>query len=463
MTFHTENFFSENCMKIFHFNYPSDSGAAHSLRLESAHLTGMPLKNSLSDSVPAHSLIRYILYLLLIFTPLARASVQGWAVSVIHILTLIAVTVFLADKSLRGEWKWMKTPVDKPVLALFCLCMLSAFFSQHRYSSFWAILLLLDYVIWFYLLIHTVRTRSHLRQVMYIVMGMGIFLSVYGMFKQGGMNPFPWWEYSDIGQDIRRLSATYGNPDHLSGYLEMAVPLCLGFMMTGIKDGKLMMLVFIIILMFTALILTLSRGGWMGMLCALYLIGLVLINQGQVRHRKILVSLLTVFLPLTVLILSGADVAERLRSFEQGTEMSSFDARISAWKGTLNMIADYPLSGSGPGTYAFVFTQYQPPGLGAYYNMAHNDYLHFLAETGLILAGIMIWMMYVFFRAGFEKMKHPSRLMRGTALGAMSGVTAMLVHSIGDFNLHVPANALLFAVCAALTVIHLPKTHDRVK
>jgi len=70
-------------------------------------------------------------------------------------------------------------------------------------------------------------------------------------------------------------------------------------------------------------------------------------------------------------------------------------------------------------------------------------------------------MMYVFYRAGFKKMKHPSRLMRATAFGGIGGITAMLVHSFGDFNLHVPANALLFAVCAALTVIHLPKTHDR--
>ncbi|MGE0086596.1 MAG: O-antigen ligase family protein [Desulfococcaceae bacterium] len=413
--------------------------------------------------IHSHRLIRFILYALLIFTPLARAAVQGWAVSVIHILTLIALTVFLADKSLRWEWKWLHTPLDRPMLALLCLCFAAAVFSRHRLSSFQTLILLLDYVIWFYLLIHTIRTRDQVRQVIYLIMGMGIFLSVFGLFKLGGMNPFPWWEYPELGS-AGRLTASFGNPDHLAGYMEMAIPLTLGFFITGIKEGKQVLTGFALVLMFTALIFSLSRGGWIGMLCSLYVMGLVLLMQKRTKYRKLLVTAMTIFLPLMLLVLSAADVAERIRSFEQGTEMPSFDARLSAWKGAVNMILDYPLLGSGPGTFACVYTQYQPPGLSAYYNMAHNDYLHFTAETGLMLPLIMLWMMYAFYRALLKKMKDPSRLGRGTALGSMCGITAILVHSIGDFNLHVPANALLFACLAALgiaSVSHRNGSHSR--
>ncbi|GEM_PF-4463530 len=42
--------------------------------------------------------------------------------------------------------------------------------------------------------------------------------------------------------------------------------------------------------------------------------------------------------------------------------------------------------------------------------------------------------------------------MRGISLGTMAGVTAILIHSIGDFNLHIPSNALLFSVLAALVM-----------
>ena len=70
-------------------------------------------------------------------------------------------------------------------------------------------------------------------------------------------------------------------------------------------------------------------------------------------------------------------------------------------------------------------------------------------------------MIIALYRKGFRKLKNPSRLVRGITLGAMSGITAILVHSISDFNLHIPANALLFAILAALVVAPLP-VHNRI-
>lgn len=92
--------------------------------------------------------------------------------------------------------------------------------------------------------------------------------------------------------------------------------------------------------------------------------------------------------------------------------------------------------------------------------MGHNDYLHFASETGLWFPPVAIWVLIVFFREGMRKMKNSSRLVRGITLGAMSGITAMLVHSVGDFNLHIPANALLFTFLAAIAAGPLPKTSD---
>ena len=89
--------------------------------------------------------------------------------------------------------------------------------------------------------------------------------------------------------------------------------------------------------------------------------------------------------------------------------------------------------------------------------MAHNDYLHFTSEVGLILIPIVIWMIVVLYRRGFKKLRNPSRLVRGVTFGAMSGITAILVHSISDFNLHIPSNAILFTVLAALVVAPLPE------
>ncbi|PQP33371.1 hypothetical protein C6A37_13260, partial [Desulfobacteraceae bacterium SEEP-SAG9] len=82
-----------------------------------------------------------------------------------------------------------------PVICLLLLCLLSSVFSVHRYTSIGATILLVNYLTIFYLTIHTVRTRSQFRHLVYLIIGVATFLSVFGLFKNSGMNPCPWWHY----------------------------------------------------------------------------------------------------------------------------------------------------------------------------------------------------------------------------------------------------------------------------
>jgi hypothetical protein len=61
---------------------------------------------------PLLAITHYALYALLIFAPLALASVQSWAVTTIHLVTLIALAAFLLEKSITWDWEWIKTPLD---------------------------------------------------------------------------------------------------------------------------------------------------------------------------------------------------------------------------------------------------------------------------------------------------------------------------------------------------------------
>jgi hypothetical protein len=198
--------------------------------------------------------VRYALFALLIFTPLARASVQGWAITTIHLVTLIALTAFLLEKTLTWTWKWIPTPLDKPFLFLLLLCLLSSVFSLHRPTSIWSTILLLNYLTIFYLTLHTITTRSQHRHLIYLIIGIATFLSVFGLFKRFGANPFPWWDYPDIRYLADRLSSTFGNSDHLAGYMEMALPLVLGLFLTGFRPGKLFLLTYLSCLLLTALV-----------------------------------------------------------------------------------------------------------------------------------------------------------------------------------------------------------------
>jgi O-antigen ligase len=398
---------------------------------------------------------KFILFFILIATPLARGSVEGWAVALIHLVTGSAVMLYLLERCLRWDWKFIRTPLDIPLLTLLGLALVSTLFSTHRYTSAWSWVLLLDCVLIYYWTIHIIRTRTDLKQLIGLVASVALFLSALGFFKLIGANPFPWWEY---GKSHNSLSSVYVNRNHMAGYLEMAIPLLLGYLLNGISRVQRMIIIFAATLLFMAHIFTLSRGGWIGLLIGMTFMILILFAKSIAKNRKLLFWCSTGVLFCFVTIISSTNVVKRVKTLEEGEDNPTLVLRMRVWRGTIDMIRDYPVFGSGPGTFTDIFTQYQLPGRKARYMMAHNDYLHFTSEVGLGLIGIVLWMGVVFYRHGLGKLKHPSRLVRGATLGAMAGITAILVHSISDFNLHVPANAILFTILAAVAMAPPPIT-----
>ncbi len=403
---------------------------------------------------PLLAITRYALYALLVFTPLALASVQSWAMTTIHLVTLIALAAFLLEKSITWDWKWIKTPLDKPTIFLLILSILSTAFSINRPRSFWAILLLINYVIIFYLVVHTVRTRADYRHLLWVIISIGVFLSLFGLFKKYVGNPFPWWNYHNIPETAGHLISTYGNRNHLTGYLEMALPLSLGLILTGYRGVRFFLLIVLSALLLLVLILALSRGGWVSGSLGLIFMGFVLMTSRYFNKRKILVAVIGGVVILMMIVLSNTAMVERLVTLKE-VDKGSISGRMKIWSAAMEMIEDYPVLGIGPGNFPTVFTQYLPPAENRHF-YAHNDYIQSVSEIGLAAIAIIVWMIAAIYRRGFKKLKNESRLVRGITIGTLSGITAILVHSMFDFNLHIPANALLFTVLVALAVSPLP-------
>ncbi|WYD82347.1 MAG: O-antigen ligase family protein [Candidatus Electrothrix gigas] len=121
----------------------------------------------------------------------------------------------------------------------------------------------------------------------------------------------------------------------------------------------------------------------------------------------------------------------------------------------MTMIAARPLLGWGLGCFPVAFPAFQPDSLCRWFiNHAHNDYLELTAETGIIGLFAALLVVSVLFISCMRKLKHTKRReLRMIGIGALAGCFSLLVHSVMDFNFHIPFNAMLFAVLKGVETI----------
>jgi O-antigen ligase len=134
--------------------------------------------------------------------------------------------------------------------------------------------------------------------------------------------------------------------------------------------------------------------------------------------------------------------------------------RISIWRDTLGLIRQHPLLGTGLGTFSVAYTSVQSSFLNLLVDHAHCDYLQLVSELGLP-GGILVFasIFWILARAVRSYLRTEDRFEAAVCLGCSGSIIAMLVHSLADFNLYIPANALVFTVTLALAWMGKPCSH----
>jgi O-antigen ligase len=137
-------------------------------------------------------------------------------------------------------------------------------------------------------------------------------------------------------------------------------------------------------------------------------------------------------------------------SDKQPSKETFFQSRGWIWHDTATMIRANWVTGVGLGAYQTAYPKYSANDGTLVVSQSHNDYLQILADAGILGAIIALWFIFLVARDAVRASRHRNPMKAATALGAASGLFALMVHSLFDFNLQVTSNALLFLVLTSV-------------
>ena len=223
---------------------------------------------------------------------------------------------------------------------------------------------------------------------------------------------------------------------------------------------KLILWLSLAILLFVALVFSQSRMGLISAVTSTLVLFTLVLTSGWQKTNAILVVVLFLVVAAGAVNWIGAEpIIGRFQTLGQESHMGA--NRLSFWMDTTRLIRDHPLLGSGLGTFPVDYPIEQTSYARAFVSHAHNDYLEFASELGLPCAllffGSIFYLMWLGLR--FIRNSDPG-FGRMLFLGSFCGLIAILMHSLADFNLHIPANGLLFAVL--LGMLYASITQNRI-
>ena len=391
------------------------------------------------------------LLLLLAFTPLVRGATSHWAFCFSLWVALVGLSAMLLRQPCRQTGSLPKTPLEAPLLILLILAAGSLAGSIYRFATIWALLRLFLYVAAFYLSLDIVTSKERLQRLLLVVIAMGTVIAFLG-FIQVAMGTVPFLSPSPGTGSERELVSTFVNHNHLAGYLAMVLMLGLGMILYRPPVNSLVLGGCLLLIMM-ALYLSRSRGGWISAFIAMGFMAVAVMAQRGVGKFKTMLVVLAVIFVTGFSFLGSNAMIERFDTLRNPNEPSLMEGRVPAWRACSGLIKEHPLLGTGLGTFPWSFGAVRPPGLSHRYREAHNDYVQIVTEVGLPVLIPLVWGLILVFRTGFTTLRtRKSRFKSGVTLGALGGMVAILVHSVGDFNLQITSNGILFAVLGGLVM-----------
>lgn len=443
----------------------------------------------------------YLLIICLIFSPLAFGSVETWALLSMEVLITVSA-IFYALYLIKEKKNLYSVPGLIPLIILceFILIQIIPLpqslvkiispsswelynstvgvfkdiqfmtISVNKSETLSEFIRYSVYVIFYSFSVQIFSDRNILKSNVKTISVFGFLLAFSSICQLFLRKDYAlWFRYVP---DNSMIVGPYICHNHYAGLMEMIFPLSLvlyiynkpTFIYGSIKErfldslnSKRMMIslryAFYALTIALSIFLSLSRGGIIS-LCAGTVFFFVFFNFYRSYKKTAL------FFPLSALILitlaiswfGWDDITGRFYDIKNEIEGNGY-SRLAIWKDSFPIFKDFILTGSGFGTFRWIFPSHQSfPGTRIV-DHTHNDYLEFATTSGLI--GIVLTALFIVsvvissYRVFVKRKDRYSMLIFSAAL---SGMVSIFIHSIFDFNMQIPANALYFFMLCSILV-----------
>jgi O-antigen ligase len=399
------------------------------------------------------NVLLYSTFGLLMFGPVAFGAVEPWAIFIIEAGAILLMLLWFAkqwvDDAITIQWN----PLYLPMAAFAGLIVLQVVFriSAYPHDTFSEAMLYCAYGMLCFLANQTLLRSSQARKIAVILALYGFLIAALSLIQGIAPNGKLYWlRQPRLGGWIY---GPYVNHNHYAGLMELLVPVPLILLLSRLADEKERIAAGVSAAVMTGTVfLSGSRGGMLAILAEFAVLAVIVVRQKRGFRLAIAVGTFAVVLLSLLMWLGGKELTTRVTSISTETRNEiTGGMRLTIDRDSLHMFRAKPIAGWGLGAFPVVYPQFRSFYTNFFVNEAHNDYLQLLVETGILGFGTMVWFLIVLYRSALRKIKNwTSDVSGAVSLACMLGFTGILVHSVFDFNLQIPANAALFYVLCTI-------------
>lgn len=452
--------------------------------------------------------IQYLYIAILLFAPLAFGTTETWARLLISFAIFLCGTLFFNELR-RRKRRLLEVPGLLPLLAfgavmIFQILPLPAFVvklispAMHTLYQDTAGLLgpvkwmrltvdfkttLLQFIqfsafVLFYLLTIQLLSRAEfLRRVVLILIRYGLILAFLSLLNHISMpEKLLWLRESSQGMSF----GPYANRNHYGGLMVMLFPVVFSMLLYNkprisgkgfgerikavlnhLSGNFYLFLVLAAIVMGASVFASFSRAGIVCLSLALSFMGIFMANRKNIGRRKgITVALMAGVILLSVGWLGWEPIFSPFDKLGEHREKLA-EERLAAWQETVGIVKSYPIFGTGAGTFPHAHKAFRKTASeNGSSEHAYNTYLEILADQGILGLGCFLTFLLAVFASIRQFLKRKEIYSIYLFLGAVTGLTAILIFCLVENQLQNGANAVYFFFLSGLCIA---AAHTRIR